>query len=226
MHLRQWIHWFGGRKTGLALGLAAALAGSGPAFAAEKMELPKLTTKPSEIPAGRYEIDPAHTNVLFRISHFGLSEYFGRFNTTSGVLQADPANPERSKLEVVIRADSADTTSPDLNKHLRGKDFFNVDEHPEIRFVSTEIRPAGDTKGKVTGNLTMLGVTRPATLDVTFRGGAVNPISKKFTLGFSARTEIRRSEFGMNAYLPVVGDNVALEIESELNHGDAVTTKP
>lgn len=221
----------GRRSRAIAWSFAAALAGaglavSGWAVAAPQLELPKLTTRAAEIPAGTYDIDPAHTHVLFRISHFGISEYVGRFDKVSGTLQADPAHPENSKLEVVVQAASVDTTSPDLNEHLRGKDFFNAQQFPEIRFVSTEVRPTGDNTGTVTGQLTMLGVTKPVTLQATFRGGGMNPLSKKFTIGFSARGEIKRSDFGMKAYLPVVGDQVALELEAEMRLGGGPTTKP
>lgn len=169
----------------------------------------------SQIPAGDYEAEKNHTALFFEASHFGMSAYIGSFNTLSAKLTFDNTDPTKSTLEVTVDPASVYTRVPKLDDHLKDADFFDVAKYPEATFKSTKIETTGDKAGKITGDLTLHGVTKPVTLDVTFNGGAPNPFSKQFTLGFSGTAMIKRSDFGISAFLPQVGDNVALRIEAE-----------
>lgn len=165
---------------------------------------------------GTYEIDPSHTSVQFGISHLGFSRYQGRFNTVSGTLAFDPKLPEASTLAVTIDTASIDTNNSVLEEKLKSADWFDAAKFPSIRFTSTHIQKLSDTTGKLTGDLTMHGVTKPVTLDVTFNGGGVNPFINAPQLGFSATGSLKRSDFGISQYIPMVGDEVSITIETEL----------
>ena len=114
-----------------------------------------------------------------------------------------------------MRPVSVDTTVPKLDGHLKSPDFFGVEANPEVTFVATEIKTTGENTGTVTGDLTLLGVTKPITLDVTFNKSAPHPITKRPAVGFSATGTVKRTEFGMNTYAPAIGDEVKLIIEYE-----------
>lgn len=171
------------------------------------------------VTAGTYQIDPNHTLVKWEVDHFGFSDYFGIFGSSTGTLTIDPANLAATKLDVTIPVSKVTTASQGLTAHLlkpaeAGKkaDFFGANP-ADARFVSTSVVVDEDgDEAKVTGNLTLNGVTRPVTLDVDFKGAGANPMSKKPTVGFSAEGKIRRSEFGINFALPMVSDEVDLEI--------------
>jgi polyisoprenoid-binding protein YceI len=162
-----------------------------------------------------FDTDAAHTDILFFVSHFGYSNSFGSFNDFDIDLTFDQANPEKSSLSVTVRPASVQTTVPKLDDHLRAPDFFNVEAHPEVTFVATDIAVTGDNTGTVTGDLTMLGVTKPITLDVTFNKAAAHPINKRPAVGFSAVGTVKRTDFGMTTYAPAIGDEVKLMIEYE-----------
>lgn len=192
-----------------AAGLSAGLTGSRTALAQE------LTRDLTQIPGGEYKLDTNHASVVFMVSHFGYASYIGRFNAPSGTLKFNVKNPVKSKLSVTIDVNSVDTPSEALDNHLRSPDFFNAEKYPEIRFKSTKVQQIDDRTGKVTGDLTLLGVTKPVTLDVIFNGGSYFEIAKAYKIGFSARGSIKRSDFGMSGFLPFLGDEVSLIIEAE-----------
>lgn len=162
-----------------------------------------------------YDTDPGHTDILFFVSHFGYSNSFGSFEDFDIDLTFDQQNPEKSSLSVTVRPASVQTTVPKLDDHLRTPDFFNVEAHPEVTFVATDIAVTGDNTGTVTGDLTMLGVTKPIKLDVTFNKAAAHPINKRPAVGFSAVGTVKRTDFGMTTYAPAIGDEVKLIIEYE-----------
>ncbi len=164
---------------------------------------------------GTYGMDPTHTSVVFKVDHLGFSTYIGRFDTVSGTLTFDENDPVKSAVNVAIESASINTNSRILEEELRGAEMFNSEVHPQITFVSTGIEKTDDTTGKITGDLTIAGMTKPVTLDVTFNGGAPHPFTKKMTLGFSATASLKRSEFGLDSWLPAIGDDVALIIETE-----------
>ncbi len=190
--------------TALIIGSSCALAFTAP------------STSLDGVPSGKYMIDNSHTNVLFGLSHMGFSQYYGRFNVITGTLEFDAKAPEKSKLDVKIDIASIDTNSAELEKKLVGADWFDAAKFPSATFVSTKVEKTSATKGKVTGDLTIHGVTKPVVLDVTFNGAGQNPIAAVPQLGFSATTKIKRSDFGVAQYVPMVGDEVTLTIESEL----------
>ncbi len=175
------------------------------------------TTNLEKTSSGVYEIDPSHTNVLFGIAHMGFSHYYGRFNTIEGKLTFDAKAPEKSKLEVTIPIASIDTNNEKLETELKSKDWFDAAKYPRATFVSTKIEKLSDSTGKVTGDFTLHGVTKPVTLDVTFNGAGMNSFMNSEELGFSATGTIKRSDFGISAYIPMVGDDVALTIETEMH---------
>lgn len=206
-----------------AAGLAALLGGATPAAVAASASVvtpQNQTFDLKEIPRGKYTLDLAHANILFKISHLGFSTFIGRFDAFEATLDFRSNKLEKSKLAVKIDPASVNTKVEKLDEHLRGADFFDTATYPEAGFKSTKIEKIDDRTGKVTGDLTLHGVTKPVTLDVTFYGGAPNPLSKKMTLGFSARGLINRSDFGMTKYVPMVGDTVALVIEAEFNQAE------
>jgi polyisoprenoid-binding protein YceI len=164
---------------------------------------------------GAYTLDKGHANVVFSVNHLGYSGYIGRFNGLDASLQFDPKNPEKSELSVTIDAASIDTNHAELEQKLRSDAFFNVEKHPKITFKSTKITQKSAIAGLVTGDLTLLGVTKEVSLATRFNGAGVNPFSKKPVLGFSATAKIKRSDFGLSAYVPAVGDEVSLTIEAE-----------
>jgi polyisoprenoid-binding protein YceI len=163
------------------------------------------------IKAGTYKTDPAHTQLAWTINHLGISLYHGLFGDIEGTLSIDPAKPEAAKVSVTIPIAKVVTTSEDLNKHLLTADFFDVATYPTARFESTAVEVEGTT-AKITGNLTLHGVTKPVVLDAKLTGSGEHPMSKALNIGFDAVTQIKRSEFGMSKYVPMLGDDVDLRI--------------
>lgn len=172
------------------------------------------------VPAGNYKSDNTHTNVLWSVKHFGLSNYYGRFDTVDARLELDPHNVSQSKLNVTIDPKSVDTNYPNkpntFNTEIAGEKFFDAAKFNTITFKSTAIEIQGKDTGTVTGDLTFHGVTKPVTLDVKFNN-ALNPhpMSKKPVIGFSATGTLKRSDFGVNAIVGPVSDDVSLTIETE-----------
>ena len=166
--------------------------------------------------ADRYALDPMHTFVVFKITDVGYAHVVGWFTAVAGELTFDPADVTKSTLKVTIKTASIDTHFARRNKDLMSPDFLNVAEFPEMTFKSTSVERTGDKKGKVTGELTLLGVTKPVTMDVTFNKIAPNPFNKNTpTAGFEAHTAIKRSDFGMKAEIPNIGDDVDISIDSQ-----------
>lgn len=162
-----------------------------------------------------YQIDMAHTNVLFNVNHLGLSNMLGRFAEFSGQLSFDDANIENSKVSIVINTASIDTFHAKRDEHLRSPDFFNAAEFPEMTFNSTEIQKTGEKTAKLIGELTLLGVTKPVTLDLTLNNAGAHPFNKKTVAGFTATGTIKRSEFGMKYGVPNISDEISLRLELE-----------
>lgn len=163
----------------------------------------------------KYYYDPAHTQIMFSVSHLGFSFSHGRFVKFTGGFDFDPEAPEKSVVEIAINTNSIRMDDDAWEKHLKGPDFFNVEKFPEMTFKGTGIEKTGDKTGKLTGDLTILGVTKPVTLDVTFNGSGTHPYTGKLVAGFSAETSIKRSDFGMGYGIPNVGDDVKIEIQVE-----------
>ena len=160
-----------------------------------------------------YDFDPSHSQVVFDYQHMGFSTSTGIINGVTGKLMLDAENPANSSVEATIPLSGLRTVSPELDKHLFGPDFFNTDQASAVAtFKSTKVELTGTRTAKVTGDLTFLGVTKPVTLDAKLTGAGVNPMSKAATVGFSATTTIKRSDFGLGYAAPAVGDEVKLKI--------------
>jgi len=162
-----------------------------------------------------YDLEKPHTQILFFCSHLGFSKSQGKFLDFSGSFEFDEASPDKSSVDVKIKAASLEMNDAKWNEHLKSADFFNVDKYPEIMFKSTGIKMTGENTAIVTGDLTLLGVTKPVALTTTFNKAGVHPISEKFVAGFSASTTLKRSEFGMKYGLPALGDDVEIRLEVE-----------
>lgn len=169
----------------------------------------------SQVSVGRYQMDPHHWSVTFDVEHLGYSRFVMRFDRVSAQLDWREGGMEHSSVDATIDAASVDTNVPALDKLVKGKDMLDVERYPQIRFVSTRFERTGDARGTLTGDLTIHGVTRPVTLDVTFNGTAPNPLTKQPTLGFSARGHFSRAQFGLAKWFPAVGDDIAVRIEAE-----------
>ena len=175
-----------------------------------------LSTNPADSPAGTYKLDPRHTTVAAQVSHFGLSNYTFLMRGVSGEIAFNPKQPTASAVRVAIDPKSVDTGLPDFDQKIGTDERFFAGK--PITFVSRSLEQTAPTKGRLTGDLTLNGVTRPVTLDVTFNGGA--PVMNGVpTLGFSATGAIKRSDFKVAGYLPpqVVGEEVRITIEAEFN---------
>ncbi|MEJ0051147.1 MAG: YceI family protein [Methylovirgula sp.] len=190
-----------------ARALTAAIA-----FAAVSAQAQAPARDPATVKAGTYKVEPYHTQVSFTLSHFGLSEFSGFFSGASGSLKLNPANPAADKLDVTIPVDSVLTTVPKLNDELKGDKWFDAAKYPTAEFTLTKVTLAGKASAIISGTLTLHGVTKPITLKAHLVGAGVNPIDKAYTVGFSATGTIKRSAFGVSAYVPYVGDDVHLTI--------------
>lgn len=165
--------------------------------------------------ADRYEFDKSHTRILFFVNHLGFSDMIGEFTQYDGHFTFDQKTPETSSVDVTIKPAGIRTSSELLDSKLQGEDFFNSEKFPEIRFVSTGIKVTGDNTGDVSGNVTMLGVTKPTVIKVRFNKADYNQYMGAYVAGFSADATLKRSEFGMMSYVPAVGDEVRIHIETE-----------
>ncbi len=173
----------------------------------------------SAAPEGAYVLDPAHASVNWSLSHSGLSFYTARFDDISGALDFNPDAPNTSRVDIRIDPKSVSTGDTEWDETL-GTDgkYFDGNAHPEIRFVSTNSVKITETTGTVTGDLTLRGVTKPVTLNVTYNGAGKSFGHPGATLGFSAIGKMKRSDWGMD-YLTNfgIGDEVTLRIEAEFN---------
>jgi len=170
---------------------------------------------PAELPQGDYRLDPQHATILFKVDHLGFSRLTGRFDRFDASLEFDPQQPQAATLVVVIDPASIDLNLPAFEQDLRGADWLDVEQYPEARFKSRKIEVTGQNTGVVSGDLTLHGVTAPVTLDVTFNGGGNDLLSGVYRLGFAAQGSVLRSNFGLGAYAPAIGDEVLLEIHAE-----------
>ena len=204
----------------LLIAAAAAALLAAPAVAqqaATPTPAPPVSKDPRGASAGRYNLDTRHTSVIARIDHMGgLSKSVFRFNETAGTLEWNPAQPERSQLTVTVNPASIDTPVAGFAEELAGQDYLNAAGFPEMKFVSRSIQRTGDDKGKIIGDLTFMGVTRPFTLDATFNGWRKNPRGVD-SLGFTATGSFKRSDFGFKSRMGPIGDQVDLVIDTEFD---------
>lgn len=162
-----------------------------------------------------YMFDPLHSSVSWRISHFGYSHPSGKWMVESGVIRFDEAKLSEARISATINIEDIDTGIPKLDQELIGQQFFDAAQYPTASFVSTNIRVKSANKFTVKGNLTLHGVTRAITLDAQINKIGIHPVTLHQTIGISANCKIRRSDFGIKAYLPGLSDEVDLAIEAE-----------
>jgi polyisoprenoid-binding protein YceI len=186
----------------LAMGAFFSLAAALPALAADI-----------------YKLDPMHTAILWHVDHFGFSHPSGKFMHVDGALTLDEKNPAASKVEVTIPIATVESGVPQLDEHLKSKEFFDAATFPTASFVSDKVDVTGKDTAIVHGTLTLHGVAKPVALNVKLNKLGEN-FFKKMTAGFTASATIKRSDFGMNAYLPGLSDDVRLDIESEATLAD------
>ena len=174
----------------------------------------------SRVTAGSYATDPAHTLVQWEVDHFGFNPYYGSLGNVEGTLEIDPANIEAASLDVTIPISSMSVVSEGLRDHLfragegdAGPDFFGP-EPGDARFVSRTVTRTGDTSAIISGTLTMNGQSNPVAIAAEFTGAGTNPFSEAETIGFTGRALIKRSDYGISGFIPMVGDDVALTISA------------
>jgi len=187
------------KKAGATLAVVAGLSGA--AFSAQA--------------ADSYKLDPTHTSVIFIVNHLGFSDYQGRFGGVTGELTLDREDPSASSASITIDLNQIDSGVEALDNHMKTADFFNVEEFPTATFTSTSVELVGDNAATVTGDLTLLGETKPLVLDVTLSGEGTHPMTGDEVVGFSADGVVTRTDYGMDFLVPGVGDEVTLQISSE-----------
>ena len=198
------------RRTPILLALGLLLAA--PA-AAQNADAP--STDPTQVRPGAYVLDPAHGKITWSLSHLGYSTYYGQITDVAGQAVLDPKEPAKSRLSVTVGIDSVSGLNPKLDAHLKTPDFFDTQKFPTATFTATAVEPTSPTTARILGDLTLKGVTKPIALDATFNQAGISPVDKKYTVGFDGRAVIKRSEFGINAFLPILGDEVTLRLEGE-----------
>ena len=171
---------------------------------------------PSALAGDLYDLDPEHTQTIFHIDHLGYSTVTGSFHQVKGVLTLDEEHPEQSLVEATIEASSIDTGVPTRDEDLRSSQFFDVARHQTITFRTKKVRRRGPRGADLSGELTLLGITRLVTLRTTFNRVAPDPLrGNRMVAGFTASATIRRSDFGMKAFVPLIGDIVRIDINAE-----------
>ncbi len=148
----------------------------------------------------------------------GFTTWYGEFTKVSGSLTLTPKSPATSTLEIHIPAGTISTGNAKLDGELKSAQWLDASKYPEIVFKSKQVEATGKDSAKVTGDLTLHGVTKPVTLDVKFNGAGVNPLDKKYTAGFEVGGALKRSDFGVKTYIPLIGDDVALIISAAFEH--------
>lgn len=183
------------RRTALTAALALAAA---PAFAVT------------------YTLDPGHTQVVYSWNHFGYSNPTAQFGKVEGTLDYDQADPTKAKVKVTIDLGSVNSNVAKLDEHLEAEDFFDAAKYPQATFTSTKVEE-GATPGtlKVTGDLNLHGVTKSVVLDVTVNKVGEHAMTKAQSAGFDATTTIKRSDWGIGKYTPMVSDDIKIRITTE-----------
>lgn len=197
--------------------LSLILAYSTLLLSCDQVVTPGFETSVQELRGGKYALDKDHATLLWKVNHLGFSTFIGRFNDFDATLDFDPENVESSSLEVIVNTSSLDVNNPEFAVDLRGPDWFNAESFPQAVFRTTSFVEAVDEDTFVyQGDLTLLETTAPVTLTVNFHGGGRNFLTRRYTMGFSANTTFKRSDFGLDNMVAFgVGDDIELEIHVE-----------
>jgi polyisoprenoid-binding protein YceI len=164
--------------------------------------------------AESYKVDPVHSYIVFRIKHLGVGYSFGRFNDTAGSFVFNDSSPSSSSIELQVKSSTIDTFVEKRDEHLKSPDFFNAAQYPLISFKSKSVKKLDNENYEVTGDLTLLGTTRPITVKALHTGSGKDPWGK-FRRGFETVFTIKRSEFGMDFMLSGLSDEVELTVSIE-----------
>lgn len=175
----------------------------------------KVKTGIVNLAPGSYQVDKQHLSVLFKVTHMSMSTFVGRFNDVDAQLEFDPAHIENAKLSAVINIASIDVNNGDLAETLRGSSWFDANKYPQALFNTASVEKVDDSRAKFKGNLTLHGISAPVILEVTFNGAGDNILTGRYTLGFSATTQFKRSQFGIDYLIPAVGDDINIEVFAE-----------
>jgi polyisoprenoid-binding protein YceI len=176
---------------------------------------PQLNWHLPDYAKGHYQLDPDHANLVFFVSHAGLSRQVGRFNTLSSELDFDPNDPGKSQLAVTIQAGSLDMGSDWLTRFAQSPDLLDSAAYPTIHFAGQSLSNLTGNHGELTGILSLHGANRPITLAVTLNRAKLNPFAGRYDIGFSASGSFKRSDFGLTSWPGLVGDDLSLLIEVE-----------
>jgi polyisoprenoid-binding protein YceI len=175
---------------------------------------------PARAQVETYLLDKPHTQVIFSVNHLGFSNSYGKFLDYDGKIIFDRGTPEKSHVEVTIQTASLDMGDEKWDAHMKNADFFNVEKFPVMTFKSTGIELTGENTADITGDLTILGVTKPVVLATVFKNAGKHPMMDRWGAGFSATATVKRSDFGMSYGVPMVGDEVNIIIEVEAYRDD------
>jgi len=197
-------------RSSIAGAIALSLIGGGVVAQAA------LTKVPSEVRAGAYALDSGHGKITWSVNHLGFSTYYGQFVNVKAELKLDTANPSASSLTATIPLTDVNPADDALKAHLQTADFFDTANHPTATFVSRSVTVDADDPNEATvvGDLTLRGVTKPVTIEVTFNQAGPS-MGNVYKAGFDGEAVIKRSDFGINYALPAVSDEVKLHIEGE-----------
>ncbi|MBE0406632.1 YceI family protein [Psychrobacter sp. AOP22-C1-22] len=198
------------KNTAKAIAISAALA---------------TTTMASAALPSQWQLDDSHTRVGFSVNHLGFSTTMGRFNEVKGVVNYDIKAPAKTNMNFTIATDSIDTNWDARDEHLKKDEFFNVAKYPTMTFKSTDITFKNPQQAEVTGDFTMLGQTKPLTLDVTLNKIANSPLTKEPVVGFRATGIIDRAAYGMTAFSDGITTDVPIQIDGELVEKKAAVKK-
>jgi polyisoprenoid-binding protein YceI len=196
------------RRTAAALVFATAVFA--PLASAQAVANPD----PAAVQAGTYALETHHARVLFAVSHMGFSTWYGDFSGATGSLTLDPKNLATAALSVTIPVASVSTTNTTLDGELESPAWFDAAKFPTISFKSTAVTLTSPTTALVAGDVTFHGVTKPTTLTVSFKASGTNPMTKAVTIGFEVKGKLKRSDFGVATYVPLIGDDVDLTISA------------
>ena len=179
------------------------------AFAADA-----ISSDPHAVVGGVYNVESSHTRVQFSVSHMGFTNWYGDFTDIKGTLRLDPKNITASTVDITIPVASVSTTNSKLDGELKSAEWLDATQFPTMHFVSSKIVQTAPNKANITGDLSFHGVTKPVTLSATFNAAGANPMSKNYTVGFDATTTIKRSDFGVKTYVPMIGDETAVRVSA------------
>lgn len=197
------------------LGGVAAFLGSLSCAWAAGIALPGATQDPDQVKSGTYQLEPHHGRIAWSINHMGFSTYVGMVTEPKATLVIDPKNVAATKLRVTVDMSSIGTLYAPMDANLKGPLYFDVARYPTAEFISQHVTRTGKRTADVDGMLTMHGVTRPVVLHIMFNQGAPNPKKKSYDLGFQGKALIKRTDFGINEGLDLVGNEISLDLEGE-----------